>query len=754
MRTYMAHKRRMSRTELHIPPSELVDKSIHDLSDEDPLVRKSALACLNACMWDDIDITPALPALEKALYDDMTDVRRNAAAILHDYALLTYGVDVSSKWAAINYFSITSSKRIDFTPSLEIVSTAIVRAGHLQQKHNPLRERVKAIRMPYETGSGTIPLHYTPDIRQIAHAHSKHDIMRQKLNVCSLRKAIQVNHPVVPVSSVSLSGMFNQVNRDQEHEKSPVIILPCERCADVMVPPFAPRLQIEYAGSVAAFPMVMSPCSSSGVISAVPYADIRIIADGIQTDLCTPPPESPGTVDARHVFDVIYNAIRKTPHSLIFFSAFILIVLTFIFSTNEPSVSSIEKNNGITKIKPVHVAINTDYLQGTDNAALSLSEASRPRMLKKSELVKPRYLSTVKRSQKRFIATESSVFQVIKDTGGGNSGFVSWFNSMNDIQKRGFILFIRSKALTRVLGNKISFSRNQWQSGESVKISRLTKTYLEEHDLLKAAKEYGPVYRLAEIQRDIFLGENRWLITYLEDNYTDFYDGLFYFFSEHGFAFREVYERSQRFSRYESDIKKASRAVIAYRGKNIRISPKKYVSNGQIREIVAGAFFVESFYEVPADFITLISAYETNFSMEFWRGGQGTTQQTIRAANTVLQSEYWIRKLNEAAGVTIRMQLVPISALDNVFLCVSEAAKTISIKAAEIQIKTEDISSRKKVRLAGKPRSAAYVTAYKYNGSELNAMNYAEEIQGFYAKRSHWLRAFPQREYKLLSYNK
>lgn len=750
----MTHKRRMSRKERCILPSELVGKSIHDLSDEDPLVRKSALVCLNAFIWDDIDITPALPALEKALYDDMIDIRRNAAAILHDYALLTYGVDVSSKWAVINYFSITSSKRIDFSPSLEIVSTAMVCAGHVQQNHNPLRERVKAIRLPYETGSETIPLHYTPDIRQLAHANSKHDIMQRELNVYSLGKVVHVNHAVVQFSSVSLSGMFNQVNRDQEHEESPVIILPCERSADVMVTPFASRLQIEYSGSVVAFPMVVSPCLSSGVISAVPYADIQIIADEMQTDLCTPPAASSRTVDIRNVFDFTYKAIRKTPHSLIFFSAFILIVLTVIFSTNQTSVSSIAKNNGIIKVNPVHAAINTDYLQGNDNSALSMSEASRPRKLKKSGLVKPRYLSTVKRSQKRFIATESSVFQVIKDTGDGNTGFVSWFNAMNDIQKRGFILFIRSKALTRVLGNKISFSRNQWGSGESAKISRLTKTYLEEHDLLQAAKEYGPLYRLAEIQRDIFLAENRWLITYLEGNYTDFYDGLFFFFSEHGFAFRKVYERSQRFSLHEADIKKASQAVIAYRGKNIRISPKKYVKNGQIREIVAGAFFAESFYEVPADFITLISAYETNFSMKFWRGGQGTTQQTIRAANTVLQSEYWIRKLNEAAGVTIRMQLVPISALDNVFLCVSEAAKTISIKAAEIQIKTEDISSHKKVWLAGKSRSAAYVTAYKYNGSEMNAMNYAQEIQRHYAKRSHWLQAFPQREYNLLSYNK
>jgi len=73
------------------------------------------------------------------------------------------------------------------------------------------------------------------------------------------------------------------------------------------------------------------------------------------------------------------------------------------------------------------------------------------------------------------------------------------------------------------------------------------------------------------------------------------------------------------------------------------------VSDDQIKEIVATSVFTELFYSIPADFITLISAYESNFSMEYWKGGYGTTQQTIKGANTVLQSKFWINGVYESS---------------------------------------------------------------------------------------------------------
>jgi hypothetical protein len=607
-----------------------ISESIHNLSDENPAVRKSAVLYLNACIWDDLDITSALPALEESLHDADVEIRKHAAVTLEEYALLMYKVDISSVWTPIAYIA---------------------------SRQTPVRR----------------------------HAHSKPTYV-----------------------SECLSAIQSGTDKPQE----------------------------------------LASVSPGTGIGASVYRSVTIVVSLYYAYFAKQMERLRNKADI-----ILHYGIRNKLERPLLLTVLLMVIFSFVISLKEVSVSSIE--NVVTREHgpPAETFMNHN-MQKAESPGVTIPEDSLSSEADYTGIIKPDYLSNVKGLQRRFIATESSVFQVLKEAGDGNAGFVSWFNALTDIQKRGFILFIRSKSLTQLLGNKISFSRNHWESGGSAKISRLTKTYLEEYDLLKTAKVYGPVYRLAEIQRDIFLNENRWLITYLEDNYTDFYEGLFYFFSEHGFAFREVYERSQQFSRHETDIKKASRAVIAYRGRNIRISPKRYVSNGQIREIVAGAFFAESFYGVPADFITLISAYETNFSMEFWRGGQGTTQQTIRAANTVLQSEYWIRKLNEAAGVTIRMQLVPISALDNIFLCVAEAAKTIAIKAAEIQIKTNDISSHKKVQYAGKPLSAAYVTAYKYNGSESNAVNYAQEFQRFYEKRSHWLQSFPQKEYKLLSYNK
>lgn len=736
------------------PYPAYVRKIIHDLTDQNPSARMSALQLLGSCLRKHLDITPAVPVIEQALYDELTDIRREAAAVLREYVLLTYHLDISSSWAAIKYFLLAATARTDFCPSRNVLSLLPVPVESHCRKHRPLRERIKAIRLPQGSGTSSMPLIYTPAGRQIGYSCSSHGIIPATPRIFPLQKMIQSETALQLFSQEAFSGGCDWVTSDMKQGHNRVIMLPFERSVDVKITPFYPRLPLDCSGPVSAYPLAMPSFHSPEMTCLVPYLSAHRIAELLQTDMSEPPVSSSGSTNTTGAWSSLYPFVRKSPQSLIAVWSIILFVLSIIFSTNETSVSSTTMRLVRELSNPAAFSAKLNIPDATVPGATGIRGKVLHDELEDAGMVRPEYLATVKRGQRRFIATESAVFRVLEDEERSNAYFNSWFNELNDIQKRGFILFVRSKALTRLLGDTISFSKDQWEAGKSDSIRRLTKRYLEENSLLRTVQAYESIYRTAEKKATLFLDTADWLETFLGENYADFTEGLFYFFSEHKMSLKDVRRKASKFSQYRTRIEQVSNAIIAYRGKNVRISPKRYVSDAQIREIVAAAFFAEIFYGVPADFITLISAYETNFSMKFWKGGQGTTQQTIRSANTVLQSEYWIKKLNETAGVTFTMQLVPISALDNVFLCVTEAAKTVAIKAAEIQIKTEDISSQKKVRLAGTSRSAAYATAYKYNGSEVYALNYAQEIHEYYANRSHWLKAFSDGAYKLLSYNK
>jgi hypothetical protein len=370
----------------------------------------------------------------------------------------------------------------------------------------------------------------------------------------------------------------------------------------------------------------------------------------------------------------------------------------------------------------------------------------------KKILDKPFYLKESKADQNRHIGSESSVFDVIDKSRSENLKFSMWFNGLNEEQKRGFILYVRSSALSSLLGNKMSFSEEQWLSGRSGETARITRRFMENSDLISLKNAYKEIYTNAEAQRELFLGVNEWLSYYLGDNYEDFKNGLFYFFSEHILDDEEVSTKSFQYSNMKKIITIVSDAIIENRGENTRISPKLDVSNSQIREIVAASFFTELFYDIPAEFMLLISAYETNFSMEFWHGGSGTTQQTMRAANTVLQSDYWIERAYRSSGIRIRHQMVPISALDNVFLCISEAAKTIAIKAAELRVKTSDIRPTKRVEFGGQLLPVTWATAYKYNGSQKYAKRYAGGIHYYYKTKKWWLRSLTDNRYRQFAF--
>ncbi|UCG77673.1 MAG: hypothetical protein JSV21_08845 [Nitrospirota bacterium] len=361
----------------------------------------------------------------------------------------------------------------------------------------------------------------------------------------------------------------------------------------------------------------------------------------------------------------------------------------------------------------------------------------------------PEYISEADSVKKRLIYMESAVFDVIDDNGPENLGFSMWFNGLNDEHKRGFILYVRSVALSSLLGQKEAFSDKDWTAGRSRATASLTREFMTNTNIEELRKEYISIIADAEKERAAFLRKNSWLKDYLGENFNDFEEGLLYFFCEHLFSYDEVDANAARFLELRPVIGVVSAAIINDKGANSRISPRADVSDNQIREIVAASFFTELFYGIPTDYMLLISAFETNFAMEFWYGGSGTTQQTLRAANTVLQSDYWIEKVQEASGVRIRHQMVPVNVLDNVFLCMTEAAKTISIKVAELNIRTSDIKPSKNVMFAGKSLPVTWATAYKYNGSKKYAKQYAGGIHYYYKSRKWWLKSIEASKYQL-----
>lgn len=372
----------------------------------------------------------------------------------------------------------------------------------------------------------------------------------------------------------------------------------------------------------------------------------------------------------------------------------------------------------------------------------------------KKTFATPTYLQDREVLNTMYMDTEASVFEAFNAQGVKDLYFPLWFNSLSEEKKRGFILFVRSAALTSLLGDKIGFTDEEWLMAHSNKIAELTETYLHNTDTSDLMDQFTAISDDAADRRDIFMEKNSWLSSYLGENISDFETGLFYFFSEHALMTSDVEEKATQFLSLNKKIQTVSNAIIGSRSLKSRISPRNDVADEQIREIVAASFFMELFYEVPADFMLLITAYETNFSLAFWEGGQGATQQTTRAANTVLHSDFWIEKVQESSGANIQMQMVALSSLDNVFLGISEAAKTIAIKAAELQIRTKDITPNKMVQIAGQSLPATWATAYRYNGSKKHARAYAQTVHNYYLKRKYWLQAYDSNDRNLYALNK
>ncbi len=346
----------------------------------------------------------------------------------------------------------------------------------------------------------------------------------------------------------------------------------------------------------------------------------------------------------------------------------------------------------------------------------------------------------------RYLAAEEILYATLRRGTRGRPWFATWFDAAGRERQRGFVLFIRSAALSDYVGDRSRFSDAHWLSVAPENTKQIMEKFLRRCNLTAAVRDFETLYRGAEKQRTLFLGVNSWLKPFLGKNYRDLEEGLLIFLAEHSFSHDDIHEKAAQLSALRDRIVSVSDAIMGERERPTRLSPKKTVSDAQIREIVTGAFLGEIMYGVPAEFITLITAYETNFSMAYWRGGLGATQQTLKSANTVLQSSYWRSRLNDSAGVFMRHQLVPLSALDNILLCMTEAAKTIAIKAAELRIKAGDVVSSRKVSFKGKKVSAIWATAYKYNGNRKHARLYAGNVQRFYHHKTGWLKAFSDKK--------
>ena len=703
----------------------LILNAARKLSDNNPSVRKSAVLCLAAALWDDMDITPALPSLEGLLNGEDKELKELAASTLTDYALLQYRVDISQQLMHSEQQTALSTDL--FVTSIIPYNQLLREKPEVSGKSfNRLSVRINSIRLPHLTPGKVIHLYYVPSSKQIGHSFKTYEII-----------------PVNTKTSGLTAERTGEYASEIKTEEAASLILPFRSWSSSALPkrglliPHTPKLQIEYVPAVQICGLITFEFKTAPLILKDPGSIISFIPKELlfimATDLCKPP----GThqIEVPLITSDYHHKPRWKVRQSVVINTLVLLATLLLFV-----------------LMPDKVSTNTNGFSDDDIIRLSVSHspeyiiAQRPtvELLKKRDhiLSKPLFLQKVNRHTQRYIDAESSVFSMIEEACREERDFIKWFNALNDERQKGFILFVRARALSGFLGEMVIFNEEQWLTGISDKIKELTTEYLDKIGIENVRSEFNEICLTAENQRTIFLENNRWLRPFLNGNYSDFETGLFYFFAEHQFNDADILNKSLLFSELKEKLTRITVPIIFDRGKNQRISPKLSVPDDQIKEIVATSVFTELFYSIPADFITLISAYESNFSMEYWKGGYGTTQQTIKGANTVLQSKFWINGVYESSGVKIRMQMVPLSALDNVFLCITEAGKTIAVKAAELNIKTSDIGTSRTVLFDGQLMPASWAIAYKYNGSQDNAKSYADGIHSYFNRRINWLQAF------------
>lgn len=359
--------------------------------------------------------------------------------------------------------------------------------------------------------------------------------------------------------------------------------------------------------------------------------------------------------------------------------------------------------------------------------AAGAAEAPQAR---KANLVMPPYLAHKQGWENRYRDTEYVILAELEKTHGLNAEFAKWFNALDEIDKRGFLLYVHSEAVSDHIGKKAEYA-NKWDRNPAF-LGKLASKYLSTHNMKELMKQYGQLSARARSNSYQFLSKNAWLQQDLGENLADFKEGLYYFFMEHKLSPDEVSRKASEFLALKDSIRRTSERTIGEKGKDLRTSPAANVSDSQIREIVSASAFGQVFYSVDSSFTLSIVLRESNFDMRRGGHGLGVTQQTTRGGHFSLVSTFWREKTNKVTGADLEMQLVSMHVLNNnVFSNVMEGVKTVGVKCAERGIDTSQIDAQTEAGI----RNARRI-AYAYNGSKTYAQGYAAFVSSLYRKKT------------------
>lgn len=324
-------------------------------------------------------------------------------------------------------------------------------------------------------------------------------------------------------------------------------------------------------------------------------------------------------------------------------------------------------------------------------------------------LEKPVHL-TLRGWNVKYQKEEASAFDAVQKR--ASREFSEWFNSLSEQDKRAFVLFVRSNALSAEQAKRERKGGAVSGRASAQQLRTIMDSYLKENALESEMKDYIARSKSAQEFVGIFLSKNPQLGKFLGANFGDFKEGLFYFFMEHQLTAQQVVEKSSEFLGLMKSIESISKGIIKRRS-DTRYGTARGVSDSQVREIVASSFFGQVFYHLDARFMLSIVTLESNFDMSRGDHGVGVTQQITNAANNDLKSPLMRKQMDRLAGIRVERQMVTMSLLgENIFLNMMEGVKTATLKCGAAGIRTSDIGSSSQKQLA----RAALVASY-YNGN-------------------------------------
>jgi hypothetical protein len=305
---------------------------------------------------------------------------------------------------------------------------------------------------------------------------------------------------------------------------------------------------------------------------------------------------------------------------------------------------------------------------------------------------------------------EAAVFSALRREAFKSRSFSYRFGQMNDARKRELALFARAEALS-------DFSRANDPSGSTPrasaeKLDSILSAYLEKNGVDSVLSAYFQKSSRAEACVRAFIGANPGIAAFLGGQTDDFKSGLKYFFMEHNMTDAELAEKSRAFSGAMFAMKRVSDYLLGMRDSKEKFAPSSRVSDDQVREVCASAYFGKAFYGMDAKFMLSIALIESNLEMVSGVNGTGITQQTGDAANNDLKSENARSLLSASANIGIERQMVDMQLLgENVFLNMMEGVKTASLKCIAAKVPASSLSS------APASLDATAHVAFLYNGN-------------------------------------